>query len=334
MIKITNSLNDLSINRYLFNVFFSENYATFERMTGNQYVFLYSESFMIPVRISSRSVFKYAHFTTEPVVIGVSNNGDLKSFLNEACNYLRTTMKVQWINMNDAASLFMDYPDGSIHIPFGSHVIDLSLTEEDLWKNVHSKHRNVIKKAEKDGIKIECGVTEKLIADYHQIDVETWERSNKGAKGEDTLSQMIRALGDNAVIYMAYKDDEPQSGAIFYYNQTMCYYMFGANKNNPSTGSGNLLQWRAILDMKNMGVQKYSFVGCRINEDENSKYHGIQRFKERFGGALVQGCLFKIVFNKPLYNLFNIIVALKGFKTNKGLKFPKDIIDQEIHKWK
>jgi lipid II:glycine glycyltransferase (peptidoglycan interpeptide bridge formation enzyme) len=82
---------------------------------------------------------------------------------------------------------------------------------------------------------------------------------------------------------MAYKEGEPQAGAILCYNQAMCYYMH-ASRNHSFTGQRNLLQWRAMLDMKAAGVKKYSFVGCRINEDENSKYHGIQRFKERFGG--------------------------------------------------
>ena len=132
---------------------------------------------------------------------------------------------------------------------------------------------------------------------------------------------------------MAYLDGEPQSGAFFYFNKQMCYYMYGANKNNPHNGSGNLLQWKAILDMKAAGVKRYSFVGCRINEDENSKYHGIQRFKERFGGELIQGFMFKMDFNPFMRKLFNLVVSLRSFvSSHKYVPF-KDVIDQEIHKW-
>ncbi|MDY4812762.1 MAG: hypothetical protein SO152_02785, partial [Ruminococcus sp.] len=64
-----------------------------------------------------------------------------------------------------------------------------------------------------------------------------------------------------------------------------------------------------------------------------SKYHGIQRFKERFGGELIQGYMFKIDFNTIYHFLFNILVALSSFRYSKRFQLPKDVVDQEIHKW-
>ena len=89
-----------------------------------------------------------------------------------------------------------------------------------------------------------------------------------------------------------------------------------------------------MLDMKEKGVKYFSFVGCRINEDENSKFHGIQRFKERFGGELKQGYLFKLDFNPFRHCLFNFLLAFRNLiKGNHKFVIQKDIIDQEIHKW-
>ena len=335
MVKITVTLEEIVSRQYAdenYNVFYSDSVLNGYNKPGDTLIFLYTKKYIVPVTISKRGVFKYAHICIEPAVIK-DGEETLKTFLDDVCKYLRDEVKVQWINQTSAAAFFMDYPTGSKHIPFGSHVIDLSLSEEDLWKNVHSKHRNVIKKAEKDGVIIECGRSQKLVEDYHSIDIDTWNRSNKAAATENHWKKLMETMGENCVIYIAYLDGEPQSGAFFYWNKQMCYYMYGANKNNPHTGSGNLLQWRAILDMKAQGVKKYSFVGCRINEDENSKYHGIQRFKERFGGELVQGYMFKIDFNPLMRKLFNMVVSLRGFaSTHKYLPF-KDVIDQEIHKW-
>ena len=315
-----------------FNVFFSESVLHSMIKPGVKIAFLYSEKYIIPITLNKHSIFWYAHLCTEPAVY---KNGDesLKQFLDDVIDYLRDVLKVQWVNQNSASSFFLDFPSNTKHIPFGSHVIDLSLSEEELWKNVHSKHRNVIKKAEKDGVVVVSGVSDKLIEDYHAIDVDTWKRSNRDATGIEALKREVRSLADNAIIYIAYMDGEPQSGAFLYYNKQMCYYIYGANKNNPHIGSGNLLQWRAILDMKAKGVKKYSFVGCRINEDENSKYHGIQRFKERFGGKVIQGFLFKKDFNPIMRKLFNVAVSLRGLKSSFKYIPYKDIIDQEIHKW-
>lgn len=335
MIKQTEHLEDIVSRQYAdehYNVFYSAGILKEGKNTGNSTVFLYSDKYVVPVTLSKRGIFHYAHLNVEPAIIkdGVET---LKSFLDDVCAYLKNSLKVQWINQSSAASFFMDYPTGSKHIPFGSHVIDLYLDEENLWKNVHSKHRNVIKKAEKDGVVIECGRTQKLVEDYHSIDVDTWKRSSKKAATTNHWKDLLDELGENAIIYMAYLDGEPQSGAFFYYNKQMCYYMYGANKNNPHNGSGNLLQWKAILDMKAQGVKKYSFVGCRINEDENSKYHGIQRFKERFGGELIRGYMFKTIFNPSFYQMYRLAIVLRNFIAELKIKYPKDIIDQEIRKW-
>lgn len=335
MVKQTDSLDGIVSRQYAdenYNVFYSDSILKGYNKPGEKLIFLYSEKYIVPVTISKRGIFNYAHICVEPAVIKEGEE-TLKSFLDGVCKYLRDEVKVQWINQTSAASFFMDYPTGSKHIPFGSHVIDLSLSEEDLWKNVHSKHRNVIKKAEKDGVVIECGRTQKLVEDYHSIDIDTWNRSNKAAATENHWKKLMETMGENCQIYIAYLDGEPQSGAFFYCNKQMCYYMYGANKNNPHIGSGNLLQWKAILDMKERGVKKYSFVGCRINEDEDSKYHGIQRFKERFGGELVQGYMFKLDFKPLMRKLFNIAVSLRTMKSTHKYDAFKDVIDQEIHKW-
>ena len=313
------------------NVFFSENYAAY--CSGGALLYVFSENYIIPVVVSEKLVFHWCRFTSEPYEYKEGGES-MKLFLNAVCVFLKKELKIQWITITPASSFFSDVPDGSVSVPFGSHVIDLSLDEDKLFSNIHSKHRNVIKKAEKDGVVIEHGTSEKLIEDYHKIDIQTWERSSRKASGEDSLRGMVNMLKDNIIIYMAYKDGEPQSGAIFFFNKVMCYYMHGANKHNPLTGSGNLLQWQAIKDMKAAGVQKYSFVGCRINEDENSKYHGIQRFKERFGGGLIQGYVFKMILNGFYYHLFGIINGASSLIKHGKVIRQKDIVDEEIHKWR
>lgn len=331
MIKQTNSLDSVVSKGYVerhFNVFYIEAILS----NDPNLIFLYSEKYIIPVSVIRKYFFKYAHLCSEP---GIIKDGDetLSCFLNDVCTYIRDVLKLQWIDQNSAASFFFGYPENSIHIPFGSHVINLTQEEDVLWKNIHSKHRNVIRKAEKDGVIVECGRNDKLINDYHLIDVETWSRSKRNANSKDRLINIIKNLGDHAIVYMAYLNDEPQSGAILFFNEQMCYYMHGANKNNPHIGSGNLLQWKAILDMKKIGVKSYSFVGCRINEDENSKYHGIQRFKERFGGELVQCYLFKCIFSPLYYKIFIFLSSVLTILRTGRFALRKDIIDQEMHKW-
>ncbi|MBP2639677.1 MAG: FemAB family protein [Firmicutes bacterium] len=310
------------------NVFYSENYRKYLQNKSSEVAFFYSDLYIMMVQITHKYIFKYANFPTE--YIRLENKINITSeneFLNYCIDYLKNIQNVQWVNVTPASSFFLAYPKFSLRIPFGNYVINLTQSEEEIFGDFHTKHRNSVRKAEKSAVVIKYG-HEKLLNDYMIIDNDTWRRS--GAKGSHIsyYRNIMKTLGENAVVFIAYKDDIPQGGAIFYYNKEMSYYMFGASKNQPESGSMNLLHWEAIKYMKSNGVKRYSFVGCRINEDEDSKYHDIQRFKKRFGGDLVTGYLFKVILKENYFKLFKFLVTLKNRSFNNV-----DVIDQELHKW-
>ena len=307
------------------NVFFTQEYENYAASTGASVWYVYDQEYLLPVNVSEKIKIKQGLYVSEPLCIG-ENSSDRRraDFLGDASKRLGKE-GLAWV-FTSAAALFDVYPDDSQRIPFGSHIIDLSLSEEDLIMKMHSKHRNSVRRAERNGVTVVSGGRE-LISDYLKADAETWERSDRDSYGSTFFEKIIDNLKEHAVIYVAYKDGEPQAGACYFLNHKMCYYMYGASITNPEPGATNLLQWIAIKDMKSKGIERFSFVGCRINEDEDSKYHGIQRFKERFGGELCQGYMFKCVLSAAKYNLFRKMYQLK-----KGTAI-SDAVDQEIHKW-
>ncbi len=307
------------------NVFFTEAYRSYADATGSRMWYVYNENYLLPVNVIEKIGIKRGMYVSEPLPLG-SGTGKrgLTEFLNGASRALKKE-GITWV-FTSAAALFSAYPDNSLRIPFGSHLIDLSLSEETLMMKMHSKHRNAVRRAERNGVTVVSGGKE-LIPDYLKADVDTWERSERESYGGGFFESILETMGDKAVLYVAYKDGEPQSGACYFVNHKMCYYMYGASITNPEPGASNLLQWVAIRDMKAAGVERFSFVGCRINEDENSKFYGIQRFKERFGGELCQGFMFKVILAPVKYKLFH-----KLYQLRKGTEL-SDAIDQEIGKW-
>lgn len=307
------------------NVFFSQEYGDYARLTGAKVWYVYDENYVLPVSISEKVKIKSGLYLSEPFCIGKEKSKrELADFLGDASKRLGKE-GVAWVSTS-AAALFDVYPDDSLRIPFGSHIIDLSAPEEGLLMNMHSKHRNSVRRAERNGVTVLSGGKD-LIPDYLKADEDTWERSSRDSYGAAFFEKIVDGLKDKGVLYVAYKDGEPQAGACYFFNEKMCYYMYGASITKPEPGATNLLQWAAIKDMKARGVERFSFVGCRINEDEDSKYHGIQRFKERFGGKLWQGYMFKCVLSPVKYKLFR-----EMYKIKKGVEI-KDAIDQELHKW-
>lgn len=313
------------------NVFYSEKYYNAQLANGFKPVYLYDEEyFLLAVICKEWFVFKAVALPVECLLIQNQHEESEKEFLNKVVSYLKTNKKVHWIGPTSTSAFFMAYPDDSEWIPFGSHVVDLTQPEDILWNHIHSKHRNVIRKAEKAELNIVSGNSEKLIRDFAYLDKVTWERSGQKGHGIRCFESLIETYGEQIIIFCIYKEDEIQGGIILQYNKCMAYYLYGGSVNNVQLGAMNYLHWYAMLYLKKKQVRKYSFLGCRINEDENSKYHTLQRFKSRFGGELVSGYMFKVPCNSFMYRLER---RLRYIKRNHGRQCPLDIIDEERYKW-
>lgn len=306
------------------NVFYTEEYYNLEVGRGNRCIYIFDDRGLILVVIWRRLIYNWGVMPSEPVYF---LEVDEKAFLNDVMEAIKG--KIYWLNQTGATANFKAFPSKSIRIPFGNYICDLSLDKEELFSRVTSKARNMIRKGEKDGVVIIHGGIE-LLNDYVSCDTETWERSGIKRNAENVYEQYLKQLNQHAVIYLAKKEGVVQGGALFIFNEMMSYYLYGASIKHPSPGSMNQLQWNAMLDFKAQGVKFHNFVGCRINEDPDSKYHGIQKFKASFGGELVQGYMFKTILNETMYKQFKVAEAIR----HPGKKSAGDIIDQEIHKWR
>ena len=203
MIQLANKASDVLTKEQLkqCNVFLTDNALHFFNSDGSEVVYAYSDKYIMPVKIIKKMIFRYCLFLDNPFCRDASVSGSMKDFLEEVTMALK--MKgVQWILETPAYSFFKDYPTGAKHIPFGSHVVDLSLDVDTLFSKVHSKHRNVIKKAQKDGVVIEKGNDDWFIEEYARIDVDTWKRSNRSSAGKDDRKNQLKTLGENAIIYL------------------------------------------------------------------------------------------------------------------------------------
>lgn len=332
MIDYCNSFSDLplkfqdKINK--FNIFFSNDYANLVKSEGGTYKLLFSDVFVLPIVFKKKYFFKYASLPTEPYELDKSSN--MQEFLNECMVFLVNKYKIHWVTSLNT-SVFPYCPTDSKSIPFGSLIIDLNQTIDELWNNLNGKHRNVIRKAMANNINIRAGDTS-LLDDYIIIDKNMSIKNEINPKNMKFLTNQLNILKTNAKVYIAYNEkNEPQAGAIIFYNTYSCYYMYGASILSPQIGSSNLLLWEVIKEMKANNVRYFNFVGYRFEVENDSKFKGIQRFKERFGGSLVKGKLFRFENSRVMYRLYSLLLQIRS---KSILKKHRDIVDQEIHKWK
>ena len=264
--------------------------------------------YLLPFAIKNRLGIKILEFQSNVInykKIGYSQ----QSYLDLCIEYLEEYKMCDFICQNPAYALFSEIPAGAKYTYFGSYVVDLTLPEGKLWENIHSKHRNVIRKAKKNGVNI---VIDNLILDsVYDVILDTQKRSGNDFISKSEFQHMCQSMRGEIEIFTAYHDVEIQGCAVLLHDDTCCYYLYGGSARNNCLGSLNLLHWEAILHYKKMGLKKYDFVGARLSSNISEKIRGIQRFKKRFGGDLTKGFLWKYVFNKYKYIIYKILYFIR-----------------------
>lgn len=252
-------------------------------------------------------------------------SGDLsiheeKEFLNSVVEFCRV-IGADMIIPATTNTVFRTYPDGAIAAPYGSYIIDLSLDHEKLWTNISHKYRKEIRSARNKGVQIKNGM-EYLDAAYALIR-NTFKRSDLPFISHSDFKRMVEGLGEYAKVVVADYEGEAQSCTVYHFSNYSAYAVHGGSVPHPITGAMKLLQWEAILDFQSLGVNRFDFVGSRINPDKGSKQEGILLFKQYLGGNPVQGYMWKYPFSKIKYAIYS-----HAIRYQRG----GDIVDQEQHK--
>jgi len=277
--------------------------------------------FVLPYIIRQKMIFRQLEFQTATIYIKENSSVSLENeFLEQSVFFLKT-QNIDSIKQPVNSAVFRTAPEQSISVPFGSYIVNLELSEENLWSNIHSKHRNVIRRAEKD--KVQIIRSRKFDDAVYEMLVRTMKRSHMGFYSHNEYKKILNGFGEYVEVFIALKNGELQGCAVLPYSQHSAYYIWGGSCDDISLGSMNLLHWEAIRYFRKLGTRTYDFVGARIHPQPGSKQETIQRFKARFGAELKQGYLWKISISSWKMWIFNTLIAIKH------KKIQKDIIDQE-----
>jgi len=183
-------------------------------------------------------------------------------------------------------SFVYDIPDRlkTASSKFETGLIDLSLTVEELWQNcVHSKRRNMVRKAEKSGILVK-NFGKEGFQFYQSLMDQMKAKSGLKEKPFDYYYKILNEfIKEKALISIAYLNEKPVSGTILLGNKNVMHYWQGASDGEaPNLGQGELLQWEAIKWAKNSGAKFYDL--CVIEPERLSH---IALFKMGFVKDLV-----------------------------------------------
>lgn len=179
--------------------------------------------------------------------------------------------------------------------------IDLS-SEEVIWNNIISKNRNMIRKAEKNGIEIRHGKDIELFKDFKRIYNATMEKDHAEEYYffEDSFYESIhRDLYDNYEMFYAVLDGQIIAMSIMLYaNRQMHYHLSGSMMEYRNLAPSNLLLYKAALWGCEQGFKTFH-LGGGVGSGEDNLY----KFKAAFNrNSDYQFSIGKEIFDQKKYD--------------------------------
>jgi len=169
-------------------------------------------------------------------------------------------------------------------------LLDISGTEEEVFKAISSRARNAVRRAEKEGCQVvrqEPG-PETYRALYDLMANTVNAKGSMPLRSYDYYAQFWdefcnRGQGN---FFFTYEDGKPSVGAfVINYGAKATYKDGGSTQNRKQYGDSHLVQWTAIKRMQELGCTEYDFCGtppaARI-KDKTHNLYGMGMFKTSF----------------------------------------------------
>ncbi len=190
-------------------------------------------------------------------------------------------------------------------------------TEEELFKNLHSKTRYNVRLATKKGVVIKEGTRDDLKV-FHKIMVTTGIRDGFITRPLSYFERMYDCLGEKHMkLLMAYYNDEPISGVIVIMYGNKTWYLYGASSNEHRNLMPNyLLQWEMVKIALANKSDIYDLRGVPGIADNSN---GLYRFKKGFGAEYTEFIGEVYMEFKPFrYRLYKF--SEKAYRNIRALK--------------
>lgn len=200
----------------------------------------------------------------------------------------------------------------------------MDITSEDIiWQNMTSKNRNMIRKANKSGLKTCYSQDPKMIESFMEIYNATMDKDNATDYyyfKKEYYDSVLLDLGNNAMWFYTMLDETIVAISIFLYeNGNMHYHLSGSRREYQNLAPTNLLLYEAAKWGTQNGYKKLH-LGGGVGAAQDSLY----KFKKAFNrNEDKEFCIGKKIFNEEIYNeLVDIRKANEnGFDTTRSF-FP------------
>lgn len=170
---------------------------------------------------------------------------------------------------------------------YSRHTVKLNLTPslDDIWmKSFSSKNRNVIKKAQKEGVTI---VESKDYEFFRQM----YNQTMKNVEAEafyffpkSYYDEFQQNFGEDVILCFAIYEGKPISGSMFMFSKDYAHYhLSGRDKDYYKIAANNLVLWYGIQKAKERGCKWFHLGGGTTGEENDPLLHFKRNFSKEEG---------------------------------------------------
>lgn len=167
-------------------------------------------------------------------------------------------------------------------------LLDIQSDEETLLKNMNKNHRNLIRRCEREGVKIQMNTVDADLSGLNNLLDITAKRHKFIRFSEKYIREEYKSfLPDHTASFEARLPDGTLDAAaiIMFYGKMACYRQSASLGANSKLPTSYLLQWEVIKEAKKRGIELYNFWGIAPeNAPKSHPFFGITHFKKGFGG--------------------------------------------------
>ena len=178
--------------------------------------------------------------------------------------------------------------------------LDLTQSEEALWRGLNRGNRSNINKARRSGVKVDIGCDSDRVQSFYELYVATMHR-NQASRwyylSPDFFADSFALLDDKISLFCASYQERIIAAASFLHDgDVMHYFLGGSDSHYLALRPNNLLMYQAICWAKRQGRRLFNLGGGYGSNDS------LARFKAAFSKLTTTFYTYRTIHNPTVYD--------------------------------
>lgn len=184
-------------------------------------------------------------------------------------------------------------------------LIDLTQSEEELWKGVKSRKRNNIRQAQRKGLTVARLTAIEEVEKAYSILTEVYKRAKLPLADQALFLNAFRQMHTNGMLRIYGTFHEKELAGTMYilaYNGRFYDWYAGSFRQYYHYNPNDILPWEIFKIAKTEAVSLFDFGGA----GKPGVPYGVRDYKIQFGGELVNFGRYELPHNKFIFNAMKI----------------------------